>query len=139
MQIKLAETEQEIMRCFPVMQQLRPHIKEEEFATRVRKQIEQGYHLAYLQAVNKIYTLAGFRIQINLTMGRHLYVDDLVSDENNRSCGCGRQMLGWLINFAKEHGCGQLHLDSGVQRHGAHRFYFNNKMSIKSFHFSMEL
>ena len=139
MQIKIAETEQEIMRCFPTMAQLRPHIKGDEFIARIKKQMEEGYHLAYLQAVNRIYTLAGFRIQVNLAMGRHLYVDDLVSDEDSRSCGCGRQMLCWLINFAKEHGCGQVHLDSGVHRHSAHRFYFNNKMSIKSFHFSMEV
>jgi hypothetical protein len=45
-------------------------------------------------------------------------------------------VLDWLAGVAREEGCGSLHLDSGVQRHGAHRFYFRKGMSISSYHFS---
>ena len=49
------------------------------------------------------------------------------------------RLLDWLAEEAKEHGCGQLHLDSGVQRRDAHRFYFREGMGITSFHFAKEV
>jgi len=33
----------------------------------------------------------------------------------------------------------QLHLDSGVQRFSAHRFYLSKRMEISSHHFSLKL
>ncbi len=32
-------------------------------------------------------------------------------------------MISWLKSHARQLGCNQLHLDSGVQRFSAHRFY----------------
>ncbi len=82
---------------------------------------------------------AGFRIVEFLAWGRFLYVDDLVTAENSRSEGQGKRMLDWLASLAREEGCGQLQLDSGVQRHDAHRFYFREGMKISSYHFSKVL
>jgi len=45
----------------------------------------------------------------------------------------------WLEAVAREDGCGQLHLDSGVQRFDAHRFYFTRGMAIRSHHFGRDL
>ena len=44
-----------------------------------------------------------------------------------------------ILNFAKENGCKQFYLDSGVQRFGAHRFYLKNRMIIAAHHFSFDL
>ncbi|MEI8648330.1 GNAT family N-acetyltransferase [Paraglaciecola sp. Hal342] len=33
--------------------------------------------------------------------GKHLYVDDLVTDENARSNGVGAEMLNWLEHYAR--------------------------------------
>jgi GNAT superfamily N-acetyltransferase len=46
--IGLAQTDAEICRCFPVMQELRPHLLASEFVERVRRQQQQGYQLLYL-------------------------------------------------------------------------------------------
>ena len=48
-------------------------------------------------------------------------------------------LLRWLVRDASERGLDQLHLDSGVQRHGAHRFYLAHRFAITSHHFAMEL
>ncbi|BBL78557.1 hypothetical protein RxyAA322_04110 [Rubrobacter xylanophilus] len=42
---------------------------------------------------------------------------------------------GW----SRRQGCGQLHLDSSVQRGRAHRFCFREGMEILAFHFSMTI
>jgi len=42
------------------------------------------------------------------------------------------------MKHAHERGCGQVHLDSGVQRFAAHRFYLRNGFDIASHHFSVK-
>jgi hypothetical protein len=41
-----------------------------------------------------------------------------------------------LLAHGGEPGCGELHLDSGVQRFGAHRVYLKNGFDITSHHFA---
>ena len=41
--VKLAETADEIARCYAVMANLRPHVPESEFVGRVQTQQMQGY------------------------------------------------------------------------------------------------
>jgi hypothetical protein len=48
--IALAISDAEIAACFPVLAQLRPHLIQADFLTRVRRQQDAGYQLAALQA-----------------------------------------------------------------------------------------
>ncbi len=138
--VKLAESDDEILRCYPIMLQLRPHLKETEFVGRVRSQQRGGFHLAYASdSAGALHTVAGFRILENLIQGVFLYVDDLVTDADDRSKGWGQLLFDWLVDYARAHGCNTLELDSGVQRHGAHRFYLRNRMDITSYHFRVTL
>ena len=137
--IAIATTDADIQRCFPVMQQLRPHLVAGEFVTRIRRQEKQGYHLSFLETENRIRALGGFRIAENLAWGKFLYVDDLVTDEGDRAHGYGTKLIEWLIVHAKNQHCDQFHLDSGVQRFEAHRFYMNRGMRISSYHFALAL
>jgi GNAT superfamily N-acetyltransferase len=134
-----ADTESSIARCFPVMSQLRPDISEPEFVPRVQRQQQAGYRLAYLEADSRIRAVAGYRILESLAWGRFCYVDDLVTDEHDRSQGYGHALFDWLLDRAREAGCRQFHLDSGVQRFAAHRFYLTNRMDITCHHFAMSL
>ena len=138
--ICLAESEEQISLCFPVMAELRPHLLEREFVERVRRQQrENGYQLAFLEESAAVRAVAGFRFAEFLAWGRILYVDDLVTASAERSRGHGQALFGWLVARAKANGCAQLHLDSGVQRFDAHRFYLRQRMSITSHHFALEL
>lgn len=137
--IRHASSDAEIARCFPVMVQLRPHVAAADFVARVRRQMDSGYRLAYAEADGIAVAVAGFRFTENLFMGRHLYVDDLVTDAAWRSRGVGRYLLGWLIELARRENCTHLELDSGIQRRDAHRFYLREGMSIRSHRFSLPL
>ncbi|MHB1766746.1 MAG: GNAT family N-acetyltransferase [Phycisphaerae bacterium] len=75
----------------------------------------------------------------NLSRGRNMYVDDLVTTEHLRSKGVGKLLLQWLIAEARRKKCKHLVLDSGVQRFAAHRFYLRHGMNITAHHFTMEL
>ena len=134
--ILLAQTDAEIQRCFPVMAELRPHLKEAEFLARVRRQqAKSGYELALLEEGGAVRSVAGFRIAENLSWGKFLYVDDLVTAASARFQGYGQQLLDWLLERARGHGCDQFHLDSGVQRFEAHGFYLKNRLHLVAHHF----
>lgn len=137
--IAIAEREDEIAACWPVVAELRPHISEEEFVARVRRQGEHGFRLARLEVDGRVVSVAGFRLSENLAWGRHLYVDDLVTAAAARSQGYGEALFNWLVEEARRHDCDALHLDSGVQRFAAHRFYLAMRMDITSHHFAIKL
>ncbi|MCL1860483.1 MAG: GNAT family N-acetyltransferase [Proteobacteria bacterium] len=83
--------------------------------------------------------VALWRIIENTHEGRRLYVDDLVVDAAYRSRGVGKRLTGWLEDEARARSCAVLVLDSGVMRHGAHRFYFREGFFIASYCFRKTL
>ena len=139
MQIALCETDTDVHACFPVMSQLRPHLEPEAFLTQVKRQFADGYRIAAVTDAGRVVAVAGFRVSVCLAWGRHVYVDDLVTDGEQRSKGYGTRLLDWLLEFARQHDCGQLHLDSGVQRIDAHRFYERQGMTFSSHHYCVEV
>ena len=134
-----AKTDEEINACFDVMLELRPHLEREGFLPTVREMEQSGYQLVYLQDDTNVVAVAGYRIAINLFMGKHLYVDELVTSKDHRSRGSGERLIDWLRELAIAENCSHLHLDSGTHRGRAHKFYFEQGFTIASYHFSEPL
>lgn len=140
MSVQYASCETSIRACYPVMAQLRPHLEEADFMAQVQRQMtNHDYRLAYLPHEGQVAAVSGFRFVENLAWGRALYVDDLVTSSSARQLGLAGQLLDHLIGLAQEAGCQQFHLDSGVQRHDAHRLYLGRKLQISAHHLSLEL
>lgn len=139
MNIRLAADDLAIKACYGVMQTLRPHLAPDEFLARVKRQQQSGYRLAMLEEGGEVLAVAGFRLGENLAWGRFLYVDDLVTRPDARSRGFGSALLAWLRQEAVAEGCAQLHLDSGMQRKDAHRFYLREGLEATSLHFAERL
>lgn len=138
--IQLATSSEMIRSCYQVMHQLRPHLlSEEAFIDQVQRQIQEGYHLAYIQDNGQVKSLAGFRFLEFLARGKVVYIDDLISDAGIRRNGYGSTLLKWVINEAKMAKCDQVLLDSGPQRHEAHRLYLNHGFTIIGHHFACVL
>jgi GNAT superfamily N-acetyltransferase len=98
-----------------------------------------GYRLAVLKEDGQVRAVAGYRVAESLAWGRYLYVDDLVTDAACRGRGHGGRLLEWLVERAREAGCDALHLDSGVERMDAHRFYEGHGLEQASLHFRLRL
>ncbi|MBA4136503.1 MAG: GNAT family N-acetyltransferase [Opitutus sp.] len=133
------ETDADFAAAFPVIVQLRPHLTLETFRERVRRQWQEGYRLAALEADGRVRSLAGYRIQHFLWADRLLYIDDLITDADSRSRQFGEQLFLHVKEIAIAAGCTDLHLDSGTHRVEAHRFYFRQRMVIDNFHFALKL
>jgi ribosomal protein S18 acetylase RimI-like enzyme len=126
--------------CFPLMQQLRPHLSSEaEFAARWCRQQAAGYRLAGLWEGGRLLALAGFRIIENLVHGAHLYVDDLVTSEEARGQGHGARLLQHLREESRALGCQNLLLDTPLSNVLAHRFYYRQGLLGTALRFSAVL
>ena len=135
-----ARTDEEILATREVMLQLRTAMAPDDYLPTVRRMMAGGYRLAALRdEAGLVRAVAGFRYFEMLYAGRILYVDDLITDQATRSRGNGGALLDWLKEQARASGCAQLHLDSGVQREKAHRFYFREGMGVNAYHFRIEL
>ncbi|MFD0985873.1 GNAT family N-acetyltransferase [Methyloligella solikamskensis] len=138
--LRFAETEEEVAQCFPVMRQLRPHLScEDEFVERWRRQRSAGYRLLALWDDRKPVALAGFRVQENLIFGPHLYVDDLVTDAENRGGGAGRLLMDRLKAEGRRLGFERLILDTPLSNALGHRFYFREGLLARALKFSFLL
>ena len=133
-------TEPEISACFPALHELRPHLAQADFIAQVQRQMRNhGYTLVYLTEAGQVVAAAGYRIAEYLAWGRILYIDDLICRSAFRNRGYGGALLDRLLEKARALGCQQIHLDSGVHRHDAHRLYLSQKFQISSHHFAKQL
>jgi GNAT superfamily N-acetyltransferase len=140
MTIAEAVTDADILATRDVMRMLRPHVAADAYLGMVKEMMtKDGYRLVAARYDTTVRAVAGFRYMTMLYCGKILYVDDLITDDRTRSQGFGKAILDWLKRTAREAGCSQLHLDSGVHRKDAHRFYFRERLTIGGYHFGVEL
>ena len=138
--VRTLNTDEDILAARRVMRQLRPQIAEDAYLATVSRMMQ---HDGYLQAAvfegDAVVAVAGYRFMETLFAGKTLYVDDLNTDDTRRSRGHGKTLMDWLKREARERGCVQLQLDSGVQREQTHRFYFREGLTINCYHFRIDL
>ncbi len=139
-EIAPARTDADIAASFPVIQELRTHLTDASaFRDQVRRQMDDGYNLAVLRVGGEVAGCGGFRVHETLSRGRYMYVEDLVTSAKHRSLGLGDKLFDWLANEARERGCAQMEIISGVQRGEAHRFYHRKRMTIKAYQLVLPL
>ncbi len=138
--MKIAESDKDILACFDVLKQLREDLVKDEFVPRVKRLQKQGYALAFHEVDGEVVCVAGFRLGDNLFAGGNaLYVYDLVTAQEHRSKGYGDQLIESLCELARARDCKIIHLDSGVHRYRAHKFYLNHGFEIRAHHFVRHL
>ncbi|CAG9221479.1 Ribosomal protein S18 acetylase RimI [Paraburkholderia sabiae] len=138
--LRHAETDADVLACFDVMQQLRPHLQSPgDFLARVSTQRAQGYCLLAVWEGGKPVALAGYRRVDNLIHGRFIYVDDLVTDEAGRGRGHGERLLAELGTLGRAENRERMVLDTGLANALAQRFYFRCGLLARGLHFSMDL
>lgn len=125
--------------ALPVLQELRPHLTSQLLEQVLREGGPQGLRFTAIFDEDRCVAIAGWRLVVNTSALRKLYVDDLSTAATERSRGHGAALLDALIVRARELGCRRIDLDSGVQRHDAHRFYVRERMDIDAHHFSRQL
>ena len=117
-----------------VHRQLRPQLIV-DYPAKMERVFRDGGEMCVAVRNSKVVGLAVYREFENTHVGRRFYVDDLVTDESERSSGIGRALIAYLQQAARDRGCNGLDLESGTHRTRAHRFYFREGFFITSFSF----
>ena len=127
-----------LARAESVHRQLRPHLPA-HYGKRMAEIFASGVQMWIVAEGEEVFGVAVFRMIENTHAGRKLYVDDLVTDDAQRSKGVGKLLLDGLTEEARRRGCHTIDLDSGTQRTDAHRFYFRERMVVRVFGFTKPL
>jgi GNAT superfamily N-acetyltransferase len=121
-----------------VHRQLRPALPT-NYVAKMQRVFAGGGRMTVAIIGDKLIALAVWRAFEDTHNGVKFYVDDLVTDDAHRSHGAGQALIARLGSRAKQLGADGLTLDSGVQRHRAHAFYFREGFSILSHNFKKQL
>lgn len=139
MEIKIANTDSDILKCRQVIKDLRPHLNETDFLPTVKEMMEEGYILAFIEENNMAVAAIGFRYLQLLYNGKQYYIDDLSTLPESRGKGYGGKLLDYVIDLAHKNNFDSVTLDSGYQRFDAHRLYLNKGFTMNAHHFSKKL
>lgn len=94
-----------------VMLQLRPSYTQESLSAQIARQQDDGYQVVYVKSAERILAVAGFWVDEKLAWGKHIYIDDLVTNSECRSAGVGGFLMAWFKKHAAEQACDEIHLD----------------------------
>lgn len=139
MQIRKADTKDDLLKCFEVIKELRPHHSPESFLETMEQMEKEGYQLWYIEDGGKVVCAAGFRFTTTLYDGLIIDFDDFVTMTVARQKGYAGILFNHLLSIAKEKNISAIHLNSNHQRFDAHRFYLNKKMKIMAHHFRIDV
>ena len=141
MEIIEIKERQDILKCFHVFKELRPHLVDaESFVNQVIEQQKQGYTVCAIfddQDPSSAAAVIGYRAMTTLAWGRCIYIDDLSTRSVCRGKGYGSALLRHVINLAQLQGYTMVHLDTGYTRHAAHRVYLRCGFQFSYHHLSL--
>lgn len=113
----------ELEEAYEVLKELRTALSYDEYEDLVYEMRHQEYKIFGLYHQGVLSTYAGVSVHVNLYYKRHLFLYDLVTTQQFRSQGHGKEMLCYLEDYAKINNCERLVLSSNLTREAAHRFY----------------
>jgi len=126
-----------LSRAEAIHRQLRPQLPA-DYPEKMRQVFHDGGEMCVAVLGERVIGVAVFREFENTHVGRRFYIDDLVTDESERSTGAGRTLITYLEKAARDRGCPGMDLESGTHRNRAHRFYFREGFFITAFSFRKE-
>ena len=141
MNIQFATTDEQLLKCRKAVLELRPHISAEEYLEKAKLLLSEGAQMVFVDEENDASAVSVFRVNYYFHRGKNIYIDDLSTLPNQRVKGYAGALLDFIVAYAKQIGCANIHLDSGYmkERRDAHRLYLNKGFYLASHHFVMDL
>lgn len=99
----------------------------------------QNYECAGIFDDNKLIGVTGMWFCTRHYSGKSMEVDHVFIDDEYRGQGLGKQFMDWITNYVKTKGVETIELNTYVQNHASHKFYYNQDFNILGFHFLKKL
>ncbi|OQW46760.1 MAG: hypothetical protein A4S09_02290 [Proteobacteria bacterium SG_bin7] len=139
-QIFRAKDKNDLERCYPVMKELRGELSFNDYMEIYEHaHSADGYEIVGIESDGKVSAVMGYRVLHDYVHGKHLYIDDLVSTESQRSKGLGAELLGHAENLAKELGCKGLRLCTGIDNELGKKFYERHNWKLRAVAYKKKL
>lgn len=116
-------THQQLVSCFPVISELRPHLEDAaDWTARALHMKADGYRVLAACEGERVVAVAGYRVMDSLLHGRCVYVDDFVTTRERRGRGLGTLLLQALSEIGQDECCARIVLHSSATNKVLHRF-----------------
>lgn len=141
--IDASNNEELILRAQGVYRQLRPILSEDQqaYLKEIRNICQTGpAHMLVAvsnDAEKAVLGIAMYRVANHIKYAKHIYCDDLITDQSKRSSGVGRALVNGMKKEAERLGLARIALDSGCQRGRAHKFYHREGFRIDQFEMTL--
>ncbi|GGB24743.1 GNAT family N-acetyltransferase [Puia dinghuensis] len=93
------------------------------------------YHCFGLWQDGKLIAMSNGWITVRFYSGKQLEVDNVIVDPDLRSKGIGKYFFACIRDWAVQHQCKTIELNTFVQNSKSHKFYYNEGYAILGFHF----
>lgn len=139
MEIKLAESREDFLKCWEVVTVLRPQLDRERYLTHVLHMMDEGYKMIFIEVGKMAVAFCGYRKQTMLHRDRGIYIDDLSSLPAFQAKGYASVLLKYVMNEAKQLRLKSIHIQSCPHCQDTRRLYLDHGFHIISEHFALEL
>ncbi|MAZ28419.1 MAG: GNAT family N-acetyltransferase [Cytophagaceae bacterium] len=84
---------------------------------------------------DKLIGICGIWVLYKYYIGKHLELDDVIISADYRNKGVGKQMMQFIESYAKQNDCMGYELNCYVHNAPGVKFWANQNMVIKGYHF----
>lgn len=124
----------------PLANKLHPEMDAETFGGHLAEMFKYPtYHCFGLYQKGKLVAMTNGWITVRFYSGKQLEVDNVIVAPDLRSQGVGKYFFACIGQWAREHDCHTIELNTYVQNSKSHKFYFTEGYKILGFHFQKEL
>ena len=124
----------------PLANKLRPSMSSAEASAYLAEMFAlPTYHCFGVWQEGKLVAMSNGWITVRFYSGKQLEVDNVIVDPDLRSQGVGKYFFAHIQEWALQHDCKTIELNTYVQNGKSHKFYFNEGYAILGFHFQKVL
>jgi GNAT superfamily N-acetyltransferase len=134
-QIKKLDTVEQMLPSLPIIVQLSPDLKADDYAKMLAEMVPHNYRQVGVYDNEKLIGVSGYWIASKLYCGKYLEIDNFVIDKEYRSKNIGKMMVEWMSGEARRNGCRSMLLDAYVENFKAHKFYYSQGFIARGFHY----
>lgn len=126
----------DILKVVPLVEKLNENrISIEILKQRFSEMVNQNYECAGVYDGENLIGVTGLWSCTRHYSGRSIEIDHVYLEESYRNSGIGKRFMQWILNYVTQKGFEAVELNTYVQNHPSHKFYYNQGFNILGYHF----
>ncbi len=133
------ETIEEMVKMLPLIKELTPDVKEEDYKRMLLEMIPHNYYKVAVYHADILVAVSGYWLATKIYCGKYIEIDNFVVAKEHRSKNIGKILINWLLDEGKRSNCTTALLDAYVENFKAHKFYYREGFIARGFHYLKKL